>query len=60
MSCRPQIGEGVSRYLFHRYDIMKARYETACPTSRFMQLDGLHLNDFGQKYIGRLPDEAIS
>ena len=39
--------------LFRRYDIMRSWYEDGMPYSQFVQLDGLHLNDFGQKCIGR-------
>jgi hypothetical protein len=29
------------------------------PYAQFVQLDGLHLNDFGQKCIGKLLTKAI-
>ncbi|WP_421996791.1 SGNH/GDSL hydrolase family protein [Reyranella sp.] len=45
--------------LFRRYDIMKSWYEDGMPYAQFVQLDGLHLNDFGQKCIGRLLTRAI-
>ena len=45
--------------LFRRYDIMKNWYEDGMPYAQFVQLDGLHLNDFGQKCIGRLLTKAI-
>lgn len=45
--------------LFRRYDIMHAWYEDGMPYSQFVQLDGLHLNDFGQKCIGKLLTQAI-
>jgi lysophospholipase L1-like esterase len=45
--------------LFRRYDIMRAWYEDGMPYAQFVQLDGLHLNDFGQKCIGRLLTRAI-
>jgi hypothetical protein len=32
---------------------------TGCPYAQFVQLDGLHLNDFGQKCIGRLLTRSI-
>lgn len=45
--------------LFRRYDIMRAWYMDGMPYAQFVQLDGLHLNDFGQKCIGRLLTESI-
>ncbi len=39
--------------LFRRYDIMKGWYQDGMPYAQFVQLDGLHLNDFGQKCIGK-------
>ena len=45
--------------LFRRYDIMRAWYEDGMPYAQFVQLDGLHLNDFGQKCIGKLLTRAI-
>lgn len=45
--------------LFRRYDIMRAWYEDGMPYAQFVQLDGLHLNDFGQKCIGLLLTQAI-
>ncbi len=45
--------------LFRRYDIMRGWYEDGMPYAQFVQLDGLHLNDFGQKCIGRLLTESI-
>lgn len=45
--------------LFRRYDIMKGWYEDGMPYAQFVQLDGLHLNDFGQKCIGRLLTRSI-
>lgn len=45
--------------LFRRYDIMKGWYEDGMPYAQFVQLDGLHLNDFGQKCIGRLLTKSI-
>jgi lysophospholipase L1-like esterase len=45
--------------LFRRYDIMRSWYEDGMPYAQFVQLDGLHLNDFGQKCIGRLLTKAI-
>ena len=45
--------------LFRRYDIMRGWYDDGMPYAQFVQLDGLHLNDFGQKCIGRLLTRAI-
>ena len=45
--------------LFRRFDIMKGWYEDGMPYAQFVQLDGLHLNDFGQKCIGKLLTKAI-
>jgi lysophospholipase L1-like esterase len=45
--------------LFRRYDIMRSWYEDGMPYAQFVQLDGLHLNDFGQKCIGLLLTKAI-
>jgi lysophospholipase L1-like esterase len=45
--------------LFRRYDIMRGWYEDGMPYAQFVQLDGLHLNDFGQKCIGKLLTQAI-
>ena len=40
--------------LFRRFDIMRGWYKDGMPYAEFVQLDGLHLNDFGQKCIGKL------
>ena len=45
--------------LFNRFDIMRAWYKDGMPYSQFVTSDGLHLNDFGQKCIGKLLSEAI-
>lgn len=45
--------------LFRRYDIMRSWYEDGMPYAQFVQLDGLHLNDFGQKCIGKLLTRSI-
>lgn len=45
--------------LFRRYDIMHDWYEDGMPYAQFVQLDGLHLNDFGQKCIGKLLTRSI-
>jgi len=42
-----------------RYDIMRGWYDDGMPYAQFVQLDGLHLNDFGQKCIGRLLPRSI-
>lgn len=45
--------------LFRRFDIMRGWYNDGMPYAQFVQLDGLHLNDFGQKCIGKLLTKAI-
>jgi len=45
--------------LFNRFDIMRAWYNDGMPYSQFVFNDGLHLNDFGQKCIGKLLSNAI-
>lgn len=45
--------------LFRRYDIMRGWYADGMPYAHFVQLDGLHLNDFGQKCIGKLLTKSI-
>ena len=50
-----EVGAG----LFRRYDIMRGWYDDGMPYAQFVQLDGLHLNDFGQKCIGRLLTRSI-
>ncbi|MGZ3342359.1 MAG: SGNH/GDSL hydrolase family protein, partial [Reyranella sp.] len=45
--------------LFNRFDIMRAWYKDGMPYSQFVTSDGLHLNDFGQKCIGKLLSAAI-
>jgi acyl-CoA thioesterase I len=45
--------------LFNRFDIMRAWYDDGMPYSQFVYNDGLHLNDFGQKCIGKLLSNAI-
>jgi acyl-CoA thioesterase-1 len=45
--------------LFRRYDIMRGWYEDGMPYAQFVQPDGLHLNDFGQKCIGKLLTKAV-
>jgi acyl-CoA thioesterase I len=45
--------------LFRRFDIMRGWYQDGMPYAQFVQLDGLHLNDFGQKCIGRLLTRSI-
>ena len=45
--------------LFRRFDIMRGWYQDGMPYAQFVQLDGLHLNDFGQKCIGKLLTKAI-
>lgn len=45
--------------LFRRFDIMHGWYDDGMPYAQFVQLDGLHLNDFGHKCIGKLLTKAI-
>ena len=45
--------------LFRRFDIMRGWYQDGMPYAQFVQLDGLHLNDFGQKCIGKLLTKAV-
>jgi acyl-CoA thioesterase-1 len=45
--------------LFRRFEIMRHWYDDGMPYAHFVTSDGLHLNDFGQKCIGRLLAEAI-
>ena len=45
--------------LFNRFSIMQAWYNDGMPYSQFVTNDGLHLNDFGQKCIGKLLSRAI-
>jgi acyl-CoA thioesterase-1 len=45
--------------LFRRYDIMRSWYDDGMLYAHFVQLDGLHLNDFGQRCIGRLLTKSI-
>jgi acyl-CoA thioesterase I len=45
--------------LFNRFDIMRAWYDDGMSYSQFVFNDGLHLNDFGQKCIGKLLSNAI-
>jgi acyl-CoA thioesterase-1 len=45
--------------LFRRFEIMRAWYNDDMPYAQFVTSDGLHLNDFGQKCIGKLLSQAI-
>jgi lysophospholipase L1-like esterase len=45
--------------LFNRFAIMQAWYNDGMPYSQFVNNDGLHLNDFGQKCIGKLLSRSI-
>ncbi len=45
--------------LFRRFEIMRAWYNDGMPYAQFVTSDGLHLNDFGQKCIGRLLSLSI-
>ncbi|OFX00467.1 MAG: hypothetical protein A3D94_01635 [Alphaproteobacteria bacterium RIFCSPHIGHO2_12_FULL_66_14] len=54
-----RVATDVGAGLFRRYDIMRDWYDDGMPYAQFVQLDGLHLNDFGQKCIGKLLTLAI-
>jgi hypothetical protein len=45
--------------LFRRYEIMRSWYNDGMPYAQFVINDGLHLNDFGQKCIGKLLSTSI-
>ena len=45
--------------LFNRFAIMRSWYDDGMPYAQFVTNDGLHLNDFGQKCIGKLLSMAI-
>lgn len=45
--------------LFKRFEIMRSWYDDGMPYAQFVTNDGLHLNDFGQKCIGKLLSKAI-
>ncbi len=45
--------------LFRRFEIMRGWYDDGMPYAQFVNNDGLHLNDFGQKCIGKLLSRAI-
>jgi acyl-CoA thioesterase I len=45
--------------LFRRFEIMRAWYNDGMPYAQFVTNDGLHLNDFGQKCVGRLLSLSI-
>jgi lysophospholipase L1-like esterase len=45
--------------LFRRFEIMRSWYNDGMPYAQFVTNDGLHLNDFGQKCIGKLLSTAI-
>jgi acyl-CoA thioesterase-1 len=45
--------------LFRRFEIMRSWYNDGMPYAQFVTNDGLHLNDFGQKCIGKLLSVAI-
>jgi acyl-CoA thioesterase-1 len=54
-----RVAKDVGAGLFRRYDIMRSWYDDGMPYAEFVQLDGLHLNDFGQKCIGQLLTKSI-
>jgi lysophospholipase L1-like esterase len=45
--------------LFRRFEIMHSWYNDGMPYAQFVINDGLHLNDFGQKCIGKLLSLSI-
>jgi acyl-CoA thioesterase-1 len=45
--------------LFRRFEIMREWYRDGMPYAQFVTSDGLHLNDFGQKCVGKLLSKAI-
>jgi lysophospholipase L1-like esterase len=45
--------------LFRRFEIMRSWYDDGMPYAQFVTNDGLHLNDFGQKCVGKLLSQAI-
>ena len=45
--------------LFNRFAIMRSWYDDGMPYAQFVTNDGLHLNDFGQKCVGKLLSTAI-
>ena len=45
--------------LFRRFEIMRGWYNDGMPYAQFVTSDGLHLNDFGQKCIGKLLSHAL-
>ena len=50
----PTVAKEKGAGLFRRFDIMRAWYNDGMPYAQFVSSDGLHLNDFGQKCIGKL------
>ena len=45
--------------LFRRFEIMRSWYNDGMPYAQFVTNDGLHLNDFGQKCVGKLLSMSI-
>jgi acyl-CoA thioesterase I len=45
--------------LFRRFEIMRSWYNDGMPYAQFVTNDGLHLNDFGQRCIGKLLSMSI-
>ena len=54
-----EVAEEKGAGLFRRFEIMRAWYKDGMSYSQFVTSDGLHLNDFGQKCIGKLLSTAI-
>lgn len=56
-----EVAEAGGVGLFRRFDIMRDWFQAEqVPFARFLARDGLHLNDFGYRCIGRLLAEAIA
>jgi hypothetical protein len=45
--------------LFRRFEIMRGWYNDGMHYAQFVTSDGPHLNDFGQKCVGKLLSKAI-
>jgi lysophospholipase L1-like esterase len=54
-----EVAEEKGAGLFRRFEIMRAWYKDGMSYSQFVTSDGLHLNDFGQKCIGKLLSTSI-
>ena len=54
-----EVAEEKGAGLFRRFEIMRSWYNDGMPYAQFVTNDGLHLNDFGQKCIGKLLSMSI-